>query len=528
MAAKRKTTKAKTTSEHSPEFFRTAVEAAPNAMIMIDALARITMVNGAAERMFGYTRDEMLGQEIELLLPEAIRGRHVGFRNEYLRSPSTRAMGAGRELQGRRKDGTEVPVEIGLNPIHTPDGVQVLASIVDITERLRAAREKTELEDRIRHSQKLESLGVLAGGIAHDFNNLLSAILGNAELALMTVDADTPAAKHLDRIFSTARRAADLSRQMLAYSGRGRFEIKQVNLSHVVREIAELLNVSVSKKATVRMHFAPNLPTIDADTAQLNQIVMNLITNASEALEDKPGAIDICTGIHHADHRYVKDCFGDAEVQPGAFVYFEVRDTGCGMDEATRLRIFDPFFTTKFTGRGLGLSAVLGIVRAHKGLLHVVSRKGSGTTMRVLFPARHSDAATITRTPPTNGDWSGTGTVLVADDEEFVRAVTSAQLDALGFRVLEAENGEQATKLFREHKDEIVLAVLDLTMPKLDGDKAATQMLAIRPELPVILASGYSAMEVSQRLRDHPQVMLLPKPFSLGDLQIAVRRALKQ
>jgi len=494
-------------------------------MIVVDDKACITMVNAAAERMFGYTRDEMIGAEIELLLPESIRNRHVGFRNDFIKQPSTRSMGAGRDLLGRRKDGTDVPVEIGLNPIHTPEGLQVLASIVDITERLKAARDKGELEDRVRHSQKLESLGVLAGGIAHDFNNLLSVILGNAELALMNVPPDSPAAKHLDRIFSTARRAAELSRQMLAYSGRGRFEVKQINFSQVVRELGELLQVSVSKKAKVRMEFTANLPAIEADVAQVNQVVMNLITNANESLEDKPGEIIMRTGLHRADHMYLKECFAEPTVQPGPFVFFEVQDNGCGMDDATRKRIFEPFFTTKFAGRGLGLAAVQGIVRAHRGMLNVNSEKGVGTTMRVLFPAKLLSDDTLSRSQPGNGIWRATGLVLIADDEEFVRAVTRAQLESIGFQVIEAADGEEAVKLFEKNSDSLVLVVLDLTMPHLDGDKAAIKMLALRPDLPLILASGYSAQEISQRLRDHPHVVMLPKPFSLTDLQMAAKRA---
>lgn len=512
--------------QHSPEFFRTAVEAAPNAMIVVDSGARITMVNAAAERMFGYSREELIGEEIELLLPEAIRIRHVDYRNEFMKNPSTRAMGAGRELLGRHKSGTELQVEIGLNPIHSPQGVQVLASIVDITERLKAALEKRELEDRVRHSQKLESLGVLAGGIAHDFNNFLSVILGNAELALMHVPPGSPAAKHLDRIFSTARRAAELSRQMLAYTGRGRFEIKHINLSQIVRDLSELLNVSVSKKAKVRLEFAGDLPDIDADIAQVNQVVMNLITNANESLEDKPGEITLRTGLHRVDHVYLKECIGDPDVQPGPFVFFEVQDTGCGMDDATRKRIFEPFFTTKFTGRGLGLAAVQGIMRSHRGLLHVQTAKGSGTCMRVLFPAKASLQNGQTHSAPGSGLWRADGVVLVADDEEFVRAVTRAQLESIGFQVIEAADGEEATSLFDQHAGKLVLAVLDLTMPRLDGDKAAIHMLSKRADLPLIIASGYSAQEISQRVRDYPHVVMLPKPASFADLQAAVKRAM--
>jgi PAS domain S-box-containing protein len=513
--------------EPSADFFRIAVEAAPNAMIMADPQGRITMVNSAAENMFGYSRAELLNSTVEMLVPDHVRARHAQNRADYLKAPAVRAMGAGRDLTGRRKDGSQVPIEIGLNPITTPKGVMVLASIVDITERVRAAKEREELETRVRHSQKLESLGVLAGGIAHDFNNLLSAILGNAELALLHIPAGSEAVGHLERIFSTARRASELSRQMLAYSGRASFEVRSMDVSESVKGIAELLNVSVSKKAEVRFEFGSNLPPINADVAQFNQVVMNLITNASEALGDNPGRITVRTGLQNVTAEFLKECLSDETVTPGEFVFFEVQDTGCGMDDATRARIFDPFYTTKFTGRGLGLSAVLGIMRGHKGAVSVQSAPGVGTNMRMLFPA--APRATKRGNPGADlGGWRGSGLVLVVDDEQLLRYVARAQLESMGFSVVEALDGQHAVELFDERPNDFVLAVLDFTMPRMDGDKAAGHMREARPDLPIVLCSGYGAFDLSERLRNQQSIVLMSKPYSLSEMRDSVRRALKQ
>jgi PAS domain S-box-containing protein len=495
-------------------------------MIMADGDGKIVLVNSQTERMFGFKRSELIGQPVEVLINEALRESHVKYRTDYMVAPQARPMGAGRELRGQRKDGTEFPVEIGINPLPTPHGMFVLAAVVDISERRRTEREREDLEARVRHSQKLESLGVLAGGIAHDFNNLLAAILGNAEIAANNLRDESPALPYLRRILSASRRAAELTRQMLAYSGRGRFELRRINTSAAVQEMSELLRVSLSKKARIRFEFQSDLPDVEVDPAQFNQVVLNLITNANEALGESGGEITIKTGLVNADEQYLAGCVSDPDVGPGTFVFIEVGDTGHGMDQPTQARIFDPFFSTKFTGRGLGLSAVIGIVRGHKGAICVHSAPGSGTRMRVLLPALDTQNAPahVAAAHP----WRGSGLVLVADDEDLVRGVTCAQLDSLGFQTIEAPNGNEAVARAMENEDKLVLAVLDLTMPGLDGDEAARRILARKPELPIVLASGYSAQDLSQRLRDHPNVVLLPKPFSMAEMQGAVRRALRQ
>ncbi len=508
------------------DLFRIIVEAAPNAMVMINSDGRVVLVNGQTERMFGWPRAELIGQPVEVLLNQSLRQRHVEYRDAYMHRPEVRAMGAGRELLGMRKDGTEFPVEIGLNPIPTDQGLYVLAAVVDISERRRSEKVREELESRVRHSQKLESLGVLAGGIAHDFNNLLSAILGNTEIAIGKLDDSSPALPYLRRMLSATRRAAELTRQMLAYSGRGRFELKRINASNAVHEMGELLRVSLSKKARVKFDFQRDLPDIEVDPAQFNQVVLNMITNANEALGEGDGQITIRTGVMQADADFLSTCVGVEDLAPGRFVFIEVGDTGCGMDEATRTRIFDPFYTTKFTGRGLGLSAVIGIVRGHRGAISVESEVGKGTRMRVLLPALAE--ADMPEEETDRKSWSGSGLVLVADDEDLVRGVACAQLESMGFLTVEAENGAQAVEAAEKHKGKLALAMLDLTMPELDGDEAARRILAQTPELPIVLASGYSAQDLSKRLRDQPNVVMLAKPYSMAELQAALRRALRE
>ena len=344
----------------------------------------------------------------------------------------------------------------------------------DITDRKRAEDEWQALQRQVQHAQKLESLGVLAGGIAHDFNNLLMGILGNADLALNELSPMSPACRSLREIEKASLRAAELSKQMLAYSGRGRFVVEPISANELIEEMTHLLEVSISKKAVLKYNFAENLPSFCGDVTQVRQVVMNLITNASEAIGDKSGVIALSTGAMHCDRAYLDDAdkvlrTGLEEPLPeGIYTYFEVADTGCGMDAATIEKIFDPFFTTKFTGRGLGMSAVLGIVRGHKGAMKIYSEVGKGTTFKILFPAIEV---------PDDGDaiegqgeaeertWTRTGTVLVADDEDVVCAVARKMLERLGFSVLTASDGHEALEIFRERADEIVCVLLDLTMP---------------------------------------------------------------
>ena len=297
-------------------------------------------------------------------------------------------------------------------------------------------------------AQKLESLGVLAGGIAHDFNNILMAIIGNADLALMRINKESPAVENLHRIEQAAARAADLAKQMLAYSGKGKFVVENVDLNTLLEEMLHMLEVSISKKAVLRLNLHQPLPPVEADATQMRQIVMNLVINASEAIGDKSGVIAITTGCMDCDRNYLKDVWLDENLADGLYVYLEIADTGCGMDKETLAKLFDPFFTTKFTGRGLGMAAVLGIVRGHKGAIKVYSEPGRGTTFKILLPASGRPAELFNGDSHTD-DWQGSGTVLLVDDEETVRGIGAEMLKELGFTAITAGDGREAVEIFK-------------------------------------------------------------------------------
>jgi signal transduction histidine kinase len=394
---------------------------------------------------------------------------------------------------------------------------RVAGAVQDITERKQAEQNQRELEAQIQQGQKLESLGILAGGIAHDFNNLLTAILGHANLALMDLAPESPARESLCEIDKATSRAAELCRQMLAYAGKGRFVVEPINLSRLVEELTRLLHVSISKKALLRCQLAEGLPAVDADPAQLRQLAMNLVINAADAIGDADGIITISTGTMQCDEDSLRGGQLTAPPIPGRYVYLEVIDTGCGMDAQTRARIFDPFFTTKFTGRGLGLSAVLGIVRSHHGALKVESELGLGTTFRVLFPASTKEAVP-SKSDVDSPQWRGKGTILLVDDEEPVRKVTSRVLERIGFTVLRAGDGLEAIELFRAHEAEVVCVLLDLAMPRMDGQETFKELRRIQPGVRVVLASGYSDQEISQRFQNAGLAGFIEKPYRVETL----------
>jgi PAS domain S-box-containing protein len=387
-------------------------------------------------------------------------------------------------------------------------------------ERTHAEEEQRSLEAQMRQAQKLESLGVLAGGIAHDFNNLLTGILGYASLAANALrESGTPAYRHVREIEKVAQRAAGLTKQMLAYSGKGRFLIMPIDLSVSVEELAHLLSISITKKARLHYDFQQDIPLVEADPAQVQQVVMNLITNASEALGDQPGDITIATGVLHASREYLAESYLDVELPEGEYVYADVVDTGCGMDKDTLARIFDPFFTTKFTGRGLGMSAVLGIMKGHRGTIKVQSAPGQGTTVRLLFPALARSAEVAPETPlitdvVRRDQWAGNGTILVVDDEATIRGLAAAILAEDGFKVLTAIDGEQALEIYNRQKSEIDAILLDLTMPTKDGVETLRELRAGGSEVAVILSSGYNEQEVAKRINGDRFDAFVQKPYS--------------
>jgi PAS domain S-box-containing protein len=406
--------------------------------------------------------------------------------------------------------------------------VEILGSWLDITERRRADEERLEFQRRLLHAQKLESLGVLAGGIAHDFNNLLMALLGNIDLALLTLPPQSAERAYLEKSVQAANRAANLTRQMLAYSGRGSFVVERIDLTTLVRESTELFRVSIAKTVTFDCHLPEGLPPIAGDLGQVQQVIMNLITNASESIGESPGAITLATGARD---------FGAAELaasrvefvpDPGRFVYLEVADSGCGMDRLTLERLFEPFFTTKFTGRGLGLASVLGIVRGHRGALFVESAVGRGTTVRVLFPAAGDAspgaAAAAAGSAPPERALPGTGWILVVDDEPSVLEVCRSMLESLGWQVLAARDGLQAVEVFRDNAARIACVVLDLSMPGRDGLATLEELRRIRPDVQAILTSGYAEQDATARFMQGDLAGFVQKPYTIEKLRAALGR----
>ena len=392
----------------------------------------------------------------------------------------------------------------------------------DLTERVRAEEERRRLETQMQHGQKLESLGVLAGGIAHDFNNLLVGILGHAGLALTEVPPGSPAFERITQLQIAGQRAAELTNQMLTYSGKGRFLVQPTDLSSVVEEMANLLRAAVAKNARLDLDIARELPAFEGDAAQIRQVIMNLITNASDAIGASRGRIDVVTGRMTATREYLREACVGSELPPGEFVFAEVRDSGCGMDETTLTRIFDPFFTTKFTGRGLGLAAALGIVRRHRGAIRIWSSPGRGTTFRVLLPATatrvvKAAAPMAVAVAPENAR------VLVVDDEASVRMIARESLVRAGFEVMTANDGESAVELVRETPFDGVL--LDLTMPGMTGVDVFGAMKRLRPDLPIVLTSGYSRQQTAARFHDANIDGFIQKPFLPSALVRALQAA---
>jgi two-component system cell cycle sensor histidine kinase/response regulator CckA len=406
--------------------------------------------------------------------------------------------------------------------------IGVLGIARDITEIKKAETERLNLERQLLHAQKLESLGVLSGGIAHDFNNLLLAIFGNLDLALMKLPHDATVRKYINHAVNAAKHAAKLTSMMLAYSGKGSFIIKELNLTKLVEENANLLSAAIPKSVKLDLQLDHSLPPVMADAGQIQQVVMNLITNASEAIGDDNGMITLSTGVQKFDQPTLNCSRLEEYLAAGRYVWMEVSDNGCGMDQETLQKLFDPFFTTKFTGRGLGMSAVLGIIRAHKGAFLVKSKPGAGTTMLVVLPiSTHAQAKETAIAYDTSTEsCQHPGVILVVDDEEIVREVSANMIEALGFETLVASDGEGAITIFREQRDRIVLVLLDQSMPGMDGVTVFQKLREIKPDIKVLLASGYSKEEVSERFRGMGLSGFIQKPYNLNSLSSEVQRVL--
>jgi PAS domain S-box-containing protein len=480
---------------------------APAAIAFKDMEGRFLIINPRMEAIIGLASGDILGKTNEAVFPPAECAR--------LRERDQRALRLRRAIQEEDHwtdgDGTVRCYLCQVFPlVDATDQCWGLGFIgTDITERKQA-------DLALLQSQKLESLGVLAGGIAHDFNNLLGAMRGNVELAATEASLER-ARPHLDTLRGLIAKGSGLLQQMLAYSGRGTPCVRMLDLNQLVREMTHLLGTSISKKAQIRLDLDPRLPAMEADPAQIQQVVMNLVINASEALGDHNGVITLTTRAEELSLPAM-DAAGDTAGRSGAHVVLEVADNGSGMAPEVVKKIFDPFFTTKFAGRGLGLAAIHGIVRGHQGRIQVSSEPGRGSTFKLLFPAAQGQAqpADPDALPPPRVDGKGAGVVLVVDDEDAMRAVMVQALGRAGFQVLEARDGREAVALFGQHRERIRVIIMDLTMPIMDGEEACRELRGSGAAMPIILSSGFSETEALRRFEGLDLAGFLQKPFGLG------------
>jgi len=497
---------------HSLEKTQAILEAIPDLMFVLTEEGRYRDFYARDEGLLAFPPEELARRSIfDIGLPGKTSEEVLKAIGDTLSTGTVHHV----EYQIELPDGYHY-YEAGMSPFES-DSVLVLCR--DVTARKQAELEQRYLEAQMKHVQKLESLGVLAGGIAHDFNNILMAITGNIFLARKSLEENISPTEQLDEMELAARRASDLAGQMLAYSGRGEFMIKAVRLNLVAEEISGILAATVSKKARIVYSLDPELPLIMADSTQVRQVIMNLLTNASEALEDKPGEIVISTGVMHCDEEYIRTLNRTEELRPGAYAWIQVDDTGKGMDDNVRSRIFDPFFTTKFTGRGLGLSAVLGIMSSHGGALSIQSAPGKGSSFRALFPVSDSGPEEETAPVQKRSHWKASGTVLFVDDEPVIRSVAEAILTSMGFSVITASDGLDGLKRYKENPGIVSLVILDLTMPNMDGDEVFRKIRELSDSVPVLVSSGYNENEILTRFSDCPPDGFLKKPYSALELR---------
>ena len=491
---------------------QTILESITDGFFALDRNFCFTYMNQAAEELLGARREERLGQNIWTAYPEAF-GTQV--QHEYEKTARDKKPASFEWFF----EAWQRWFAIRVYPTHD-GGLSIYFR--DISDQKKAEEHERARLEQVRESARLESLGLMAGGIAHDFNNLLTAILGNA--SLLAEDLKGKFREMADQIVTASERAADLTKQMLAFSGKGAFVVEPIDLNVLIQDNFALLMASISRSVEIDLRLSDKPCIVEADRGQIQQIVMNVLINASEAIGDNAGKIEIRTAFLERTHSQPSDLLRGV-VAPGRYVFFEVRDTGSGMSQQTLKQIFDPFFTTKFTGRGLGLAAVLGIVRGHHGDIEIETRQGLGTTFRVLLPASDRNLAAVHEPARSFAFPRTTGAVLVVDDEETVRSTAATVLEGAGLDVILATNGAEGLKILLS-APEVSLIILDLTMPVLGGDKALPLMRASRPNVPIILSSGYSEAELTRRFSASGISGVLQKPYTASAILAKVRQTL--
>jgi two-component system cell cycle sensor histidine kinase/response regulator CckA len=503
----------------SEQRYRLLSETAPMGILLADERGRIIDANTQALHMFGYERGELIGESIEKLMPERLRSSHQEHRSGFVREPHTRPMGLGMELLACRKDGTEFPVEIGLGPLVTREGVLVSSTIMDITGR-------KKMEGQLRLSQRMEAIGKLAGGMAHDFNNLLGVILGCSDAVLEALLPDHPAARKVEMIRHAGSSAADLTRQLLAFSRQQMIQPRVFDLEEAVEKVRAILHRLIGENIELNVSVQPSLGHVKADPGQIEQILINLAVNARDAMP-QGGRLTIEARNVELDDSY-KDVH--QQVVPGPYVMLTVGDSGSGMDRDTQARIFDPFFTTKELGKGtgLGLATVYGIVKQSGGYIWVYSEVAKGTVFKIYLPRVEQSTKAIKRRESKEAEavFRGCETILLAEDSESLREMACEYLESVGFTVLEAASGPEALQKAKEFDRPIHLLLTDVVMPEMTGPELAKQMTALFPGIKIIFTSGYTDDAIARQGVLDPGVAFIPKPYRPKALAHKIREVL--
>jgi len=492
------------------------LESASQGIISIDRVGKIVLANRRAEEMFGYSREDLLGARIELLLPESKRSSHTREREDYFAHPRARPMGIGMDLAGRRKDGTEFPVEVSLSTVDTEEGAFAIAFVSDISQR-------KLLEEQLIHAQKMEAVGRLAGGVAHDFNNMLTVISGYNRMMLDDLSPLDPLRGNAEEILKAADRAAALTNQLLAFSRRQIVRPRVLNPNTVLANTQKMLHRLIGEDIQLVLNTAPDIGNMRADPSHIEQAIVNLAVNARDAMPEG-GRITIETANAHLDENYTRTHLG---MQPGDFVMIAMSDTGHGMDAETRRHIFEPFFTTKERGRGtgLGLATVYGMVKQSGGDIWVYSELGRGTTFKLYFP-RVAEPESDSPEGSMETGARGAETVLVVEDEKAVRELTVKMMRQLGYHVLAAASGDEALEISKAHTGHLALLLTDVVMPSMSGRQVADALLRSRPGMRVLYLSGYTENTVIHHGVLDEGVSFLAKPFSREALSRKVREVL--